>query len=94
MDNRNNQLERELRNNPELLRHIMNSQDGQTLMRLLTQADRGQRFRQAVRSAANGDASAMAGCLREVTQSPEGAALIARLQGLMNQRNGGSYGGL
>lgn len=94
MDNRNSQFERELRNNPELPRHIMNSQDGQTLMRLLTQADHGKRFRQAVQSAANGDPSEMAECLRQVRQSPEGAALIARLQSLMNQRNGGAYGGL
>ena len=94
MDTMNSQFARELRNNPELLRHVMNSQDGQTLMRLLTQADQGARFRQAVQSAANGDPSAMAGCLRQVTQSPEGAALIARLQNLMSQRNGGSYGGL
>ena len=94
MDNRNSQFERELRNNPELLRYIMNSQDGQTLMRLLTYSDRGQRFRQAVRSAADGNPSEMAECLRQVTQSPEGAALIARLQGLMERRNGGSYGGI
>lgn len=94
MDNRDSQIERELRNNPELLKHIMNSQDGQTLMRLLTQSDRGARFRQAVQSAANGDASEMADCLRQVTESREGAALIARLQALMSQRNGGRYGGI
>ena len=94
MDNRNSQIERELRNNPELLKHIMNSRDGQTLMRLLTRSDNGARFRQAVQSAANGDASEMADCLRQVTESREGAALIARLQGLMNQRNGGHYGGI
>ena len=92
MDNRN--IERELRDNPELLKHIMNSQDGQTLMRLLTQSDRGTRFRHAVQSAANGDASEMADCLRQVTESQEGAALIARLQSLMSQRNGGRYGGV
>ena len=92
MDNRN--VEQELRDNPELLRHIMNSQDGQTLMRLLTQNDKGARFRQAVRSAADGDPSQMAGCLRQVTESREGAALIARLQRLMEGRNGGSYGGV
>jgi hypothetical protein len=92
MENRN--MERELRENPELLRHIMNSQDGQTLMRLLTQADSGARFRRAVQSAADGNASEMADCLRRVTESREGAALIARLQGMMNQGGGGRYGGL
>ncbi|MBR3570576.1 MAG: hypothetical protein IKN96_07255 [Oscillibacter sp.] len=92
MENRN--MERELRENPELLRHIMNSQDGQTLMRLLTQADHGARFRRAVQSAANGNASEMAECLRQVAESREGAALMARLQGMMNQGGGGRYGGL
>ena len=94
MDNGNMQIERELRNNPELLKHIMNSRDGQTLMRLLTRSDYGAGFRHAVRSAANGDASEMAERLRQVTESREGAALIARLQSLMNQRNGGRDGGL
>ncbi len=94
MDNRNSQFERELRDNPELLRRVMNSQDGQTLMRLLTRSDNGAKFRRAVRSAANGDASEMAECLRQVTESREGAALIARLQGLANRRDGGRYGGI
>ena len=93
MDNRN-QFEQELRANPELLRHVMNSQDGQTLMRLLTQSDRGTRFRQAVRSAANGDTADMADCLRQVTQTREGAALVTRLQRLMEQGGNGRYGGV
>ncbi|MBQ9493363.1 MAG: hypothetical protein IJR54_06470 [Oscillibacter sp.] len=94
MDSRNSRFEQELRGNPALLRHIMNSQDGQTLMRLLTQSDRGERFRQAVQSAANGNASEMADCLRQVTESREGAALIARLQRLMEQKDRGRYGGV
>ena len=93
MDNRN-QFEQELRANPELLRHVMNSQDGQTLMRLLTQSDHGTRFRQAVRSAANGDTTDMADCLRQVTQTREGAALVTRLQRLMEQGGNGRYGGV
>ena len=94
MDNRNYQLEQELRNNPELLRKIMNSRDGQTLMQLLTQSDRGARLRKAAQSAADGDTAEMAECLRQVTQTREGAALIARLQRLMERGGGGRYGGI
>ena len=94
MDDRNYQFEQELRNNPELLRQIMNSRDGQTLMKLLTQPDRGARFRQAVQSAADGNPAEMADCLRQVTQTREGAALITRLQRLMERGGGGRYGGV
>ncbi|MBR4545956.1 MAG: hypothetical protein IKO14_08325 [Oscillibacter sp.] len=87
-------FEQELRGNPELLRHIMNSQDGQTLMKLLTRSDNGTRFRHAVQSAANGNPSEMADCLRQVTESREGAALVARLRLLMEQRGAGRYGGV
>lgn len=85
MEYGNSQFARELRNHPELLQRVMNSQDGQTLVRLLTQDDGGGRFRRAVRSAADGDASEMTRCLRQVAESPEGAALIARLQRMMGQ---------
>ncbi|MBR4211507.1 MAG: hypothetical protein IKR84_03870 [Oscillibacter sp.] len=90
----NYQLEQELRNNPELLRQIMNSRDGQTLMKLLTQSDRGARLRHAAQLAADGNPAEMADCLRQVTQTREGAALITRLQRLMERGGGGGYGGV
>ena len=88
------QMAQELRDNPELLQRIINSQDGQALMRMLTQADSGTRFRQAVEAAANGDTADMAHCLRQVTESREGAALVGRIKRMMRERNGGRYGGI
>ena len=66
----------ELRKNPALLQQIMNSRDGQELLRMLS----GNGFERAAESAAKGDGNEMAQRIRQVMQTPEGAALLERIR--------------
>ncbi|MBQ8390820.1 MAG: hypothetical protein IJX52_07585 [Oscillibacter sp.] len=74
-----NKLSQELQKNPAMLRSLMQSADGQTLMRLLTQKDQGAGLQQAVQSAMKGDTAKMADMVRQIMQSPDGAALVERI---------------
>ena len=61
------------------LRALMQSQDGQTLLRLLTQKDQGAGLQKAVQSAMRGDTTQMADMVRQIMQSPDGARLVERI---------------
>ena len=74
-----NRLVQELRQNPAALQSLMQSPDGQALLRLLTQNDRGASLQQAVQSAMKGDTTKMADMVREIMQSPGGAQLVERI---------------
>lgn len=74
-----NRLAQELRQNPAALQALMQSPDGQTLMRLLTQKDQGAGLQQAVQSAMKGDTTKMADMVRQIMQSPGGAQLVERI---------------
>ena len=79
MDEKSAQMAEQLRKNPAMLKSLMQSRDGQTLMRLLTQDDGGAGLQKAVQSAAKGDAAAMTRMVSQIMQSPEGAALVERI---------------
>ena len=79
MDDMTAQLARQLKNDPETLRQLMYSRDGQRLMQLLTQGDRGTGLQQAVQAAARGNTNQMADMIRNIMSSPEGAALVERI---------------
>ena len=79
MDENSARMAEQLRKNPAMLKSLMQSRDGQTLMRLLTQEDGGAGLQKAVRSAAKGDAAAMTQMVNQIMQSPEGAALVERI---------------
>lgn len=79
MDENSARMAEQLRKNPAMLKSLMQSRDGQTLMRLLTQEDGGAGLQKAVRSAAKGDAAAMTQMVSQIMQSPEGAALVERI---------------
>lgn len=74
-----NRLTQELRQNPAALQSLMQSPDGQALLHLLTQKDRGASLQQAVQSAMKGDTTKMADMVREIMQSPGGAQLVERI---------------
>ena len=78
-------LARKLRN-PALLKNVMGSRDGQALLRLLNQDGAG--FRQAVRAAAEGDSADMERRLRQLTQSPDSAALLDRVREAVERYGG------
>ncbi|MCI9330972.1 MAG: hypothetical protein HFG05_02205 [Oscillibacter sp.] len=79
MDEKSAQMAEQLRKNPAMLKSLMQSQDGQTLMQMLTQGDGGTGLRKAVQSAARGDTGAMTQMVNQIMQSPEGAALVERI---------------
>ena len=79
MDERTAQMAEQLRKNPAMLKALMQSRDGQTLMQMLTQGDRGAGLQKAVQSAARGDTTAMVQMVNQIMQSPEGAELVERI---------------
>ena len=79
MDDMTAQLAKQLKNDPETLRKLLYSQDGQKLMQMLTQGDRGAGLQQAIQSAARGNTNQMTEMVRRVMGTPEGAALVERI---------------
>lgn len=74
-----NRYAQQLQQDPAALRALMQSQDGQTLLRLLTQKDQGAGLQKAVQSAMRGDTTQMADMVRQIMQSPDGARLVERI---------------
>ena len=79
MDDKTSRLVNQLKGNPAMLRSLMQSRDGQALMQMLTQGDRGAGLQRAVQSAAKGDTSAIMQMMNQVMQSPGGAELVERI---------------
>lgn len=79
MDDKTAQMAQQLKSNPAMLKALMQSQDGQALMRMLTQQDQGAGLQRAVQSAVKGDPSDMVRMVQQVMQSPGGAELVERI---------------
>ncbi|MCI2058209.1 MAG: hypothetical protein LKJ80_03270 [Oscillibacter sp.] len=79
MDEKTRRLIETLRTNPASVQALFRSQDGQNLLRLLTQDDRGAALQRAAQTAARGDTSEMVQLVSQVMNSPEGAELISRI---------------
>ena len=79
MDERSERMAETLRKNPAMVKSLMQSQDGQKLMQMLTQGDQGAGLQRAVQSAAKGDTTAMVRMVNQIMQSQEGAELMERI---------------
>ena len=79
MDDKTARMAEQLRKNPAMLKSLMQSRDGQTLMQMLTQGDQGAGLQRAVQSAARGDTSAMVQMVNQIMQTPSGAELVERI---------------
>ena len=79
MDNKATKFAEHLKQNPAMIQAMMQSQDGQKLIQMLTQGERGTGFQQAVRSASAGNPAQMMQMVQKLMQNPEGAALIDRI---------------
>ena len=86
MDNITAQLAEQLKQNPEMLRTLMLSGDGQKLIRMLTQGDQGAGLQRAVQAASAGDTAQMMQMVKRVMQSPDGAALVERINRAVQKR--------
>ena len=79
MDEKMAQMAEHLKQNPAMLKNLMQSRDGQALMRMLTQQDQGAALQKAAQSAARGDTADMVRMVTQLMQSPDGAALVERI---------------
>lgn len=72
-------LAEQLRRNPAMLQGLMNSPDGQTLMRMLTRQDQGAGLQRAVQSAVQGNPAQIKQMMDRIMSTPEGAQLVQRI---------------
>ena len=79
MDDKTARLVDQLKGNPAMLRALMQSQDGQTLMRMLTQGDQGAALQRAAQAAAKGRPEEMVKMVNQIMQTPGGASLVERI---------------
>ena len=79
MDENTTRLVEQLKNNPAALQALMRSQDGQALLRMLTQGDQGAGLQRAAKAAALGRPEAMVNMVNRIMQTPGGAALVERI---------------
>lgn len=85
MDENTARLMEQLKSNPAQLRQLMQSRDGQALMQMLTQKDQGAALQKAAQSAARGDPADMVRMVSQLMQSPDGAALVDRINKAMRK---------
>lgn len=76
--NQNDMMAR-LQRDPGAAQQVMQSQDGQALLQILSGGDGGAALQQAMARASSGDTAQLAAMLRQVMQSPDGAALIRNI---------------
>lgn len=76
--NQNDMMAR-LQRDPGAAQQVMQSQDGQALLQILSGSDGGAALQQAMAQASSGDTAQLAAMLRQVMQSPDGAALIRNI---------------
>ena len=79
MDAKTLGLIQKFKQNRALAENIMRSGDGQKLMNMLTKGDNGASLERATQNAANGNTQELAQLLGKLMHSPEGAALMNRL---------------
>lgn len=74
-----------LKSDPRALKSVMQSQDGQTLLRMLSGGDDSAALGRAAQQAASGDMSALSAMLSQVLSSPQGTELVQRLENRLQQ---------
>ena len=86
MDEQTARMIQQLKSNPAMLQALMQSRDGQALMQMLSGGDHGASLQRAAQSAAKGNPAEMVRMVNQLMQSPDGAALIDRINKTMNGR--------
>lgn len=79
MDNNTAQLMDKFRKNPALAQSLLQTPDGQKLLRLLTQGDGGAALEHAAQSAAKGSTKELTAMLSGLMKSPEGMEAMRRI---------------
>mgnify|MGYP000192525377 CR=1 FL=1 len=86
MDEQTSRMIQQLKSDPAMLQALMQSRDGQALLQMLSGRDRGASLQRAAQSAARGDPAEMVRMVNRLMQSPDGAALVDRINKAMNGR--------
>ena len=86
MDEQTDRMIQQLKSNPAMLQALMQSRDGQDLLRMLSGGDQGASLQRAAQSAAKGNPAEMVRMVNQLMQSPDGAALVDRISKAMNGR--------
>ena len=84
MDEQTTRMIQQLKSNPAALQALMQSRDGQALLQMLSGGDQGASLQRAAQSAARGDPAEMVRMVNRLMQSPDGAALVDRINKAMN----------
>ena len=79
MDEQTTRMFQQLKNNPAALQALMESPDGQALLRMLSAGDQGASLQRAAQSAAKGNPAEMMRMMNQVMKSPAGAELVQRI---------------
>ena len=86
MDEQTARMIQQLKSNPAMLQALMQSRDGQDLLRMLSGGDQWASLQRAAQSAAKGNPAEMVRMVNQLMQSPDGAALVDRISKAMNGR--------
>ena len=86
MDEQTARMIQQLKSNPAMLQALMQSRDGQDLLRMLSGGDQGASLQRAAQSAAKGNPAEMVRMVNQLMQSPDGAALVDRISKAMHGR--------
>ena len=79
MDEQTQRLIEQLKNNPSAIQSLIQSDDGQNLLKMLTKEDGGSSLQHAAMNAVKGNPNEMMRMLNRIMQSPEGSALVDRI---------------
>ena len=74
-----NDMMAHLQRDPNAAQRVMASADGQALMQMLSGTDGGAGLQQAMAQASAGNTAQLAEMIRQVMQSPQGAALVRNI---------------
>ena len=85
MDEKMRRMMEQLQKDPSAIQGLMQSRDGQALLRMLTQQEQGASLQQAAQSTVKGDTTQLARMVTQVMQSPDGAALVELINKAMRK---------
>ncbi len=79
MDDKTRQTIQQLNQDPATVQRLLTSQDGRKLVEMMTRANGGTAIQQAAMNAMRGDSTQITQMINQLMQSPEGAALVERI---------------
>lgn len=79
MDDKAKSIIQGMNQDPAAVQRLLSSQDGRRLVQMMAQANGGPALQQAANSAMRGDTSQIVQMVNRLMQSPEGAALVERI---------------